>query len=238
MLMILTHIPQPRLTRALIRPIPPTPSDPSLRTPQTEHPPAFLAPKMPHIRATHELAHIARRRATLRRAPPNHGVAGQRLPLGPLQLHDQVPQEARMPLVLVRLEEVVGPIEREQVQDQPPDGRPVRDAVVQDPGVGRGGHRVGLLGEVGDAIADGVAQFFDRQPVRERVQVEQDEVGRLPPRVGRVVGEGPRVQPLGKVLEAGEGLLGQADGLGTGFGKDAAEGGAEEGRAGCQEIFV
>ena len=155
-------------------------------------------------------------------------MPGQGLGLGPLQLHDEMPQEAGMPVVLVGLEEVIGALEGEEVGDEAADGRAVADALVQDVGVRRGRDGVGAFGELGGAVADGVAEAFDGEPVRERVELEQDEVGRLAARVGRVVGEAPGVEPLREVFEAGDGLLGERDGLGVGFGEGAAEGGAEE----------
>ncbi|KAL9095484.1 MAG: hypothetical protein Q9165_002355 [Trypethelium subeluteriae] len=161
-----------------------------------------------------------------------------RLPLRPLQQHDQRLQEQRMPLILMGLQQIVRLLKREQVRHEAAHRRALADALAQDPGVRRGRHGVGGLGEVADAVAHVVAQRLDAQPVRERVQVQQHEVRGLAPGVGRVVRERARVEPLREVFEGGERLFGEADGLRVGFDEGPAEGGGEEGGAGGEEVFV
>lgn len=112
---------------------------------------------MAHIRLRHGPQHaptnLTRPRALpTSRSPRPHLMPLQRRTPGPLQLADQVAHERRMPLVRVAGNEVIGLLERKQIQHQAAHGRALANAVVQDMCVARRGHAVGAFGERGHAV--------------------------------------------------------------------------------------
>lgn len=92
---------------------------------------------------------------------------------GPLEFDDELAQEAGVPLVLVRLEQLIGLLVREEVEDQRAQGRGRADVLVQDARVGWRGDGVGRFAEPRDATQDVVAEGRREQAVTESVQVDQ-----------------------------------------------------------------
>lgn len=69
---------------------------------------------------------------------------------GAFKFDAQLAEEFRVPFVFVGFEEAVRFLVGEEVEDQVPEFAVVRDGVVEDPGVGRGGDGVGAFGEARD----------------------------------------------------------------------------------------
>jgi len=92
------------------------------------------------------------------RPPRDQRVPTDALGAGPLELDDELAQELRMPLVLVRLEQLVRLLVREQIEDQGAQRRRGPDLFVEDAGVAGRGDRVGRFAEPRDAAQDVVVE--------------------------------------------------------------------------------
>lgn len=109
-------------------------------------------------------------------APGDEGVPVEALWAGALELDDEVAEEARVPVVLVALEQLVRLLVCKEVEREPPHRRRVADPVVQDPRVAGRRHRVCQLRQPRHRVQDVVAQPARQQLVRQRVQVQQQKV--------------------------------------------------------------
>lgn len=127
-----------------------------------------------HARLQHLPAPLASLATAIAARPPGD----ERMPRdafgsGPLEFDDELAQEAGVPLVLVRLEQLIGLLVREEVEDQRAQGRGRADVLVQDARVGWRGDGVGRFAEPRDATQDVVAEGRREQAVTESVQVDQ-----------------------------------------------------------------
>jgi hypothetical protein len=158
---------------------------------------------------------------------------------GPLELAHELAQERRVPLIRMRRDEIIRLLERKQVEDEAAHGRRVADGFVEDVRVAGRGHAVCALGQVGDAVDDGVAHGLDGEPVREAVDVQQREGGGLAvleEELGRFEALG--IEPEDDVLEVPWVDVAEGYGLGDAFTELTVEGGGEERGVRAEEIFV
>jgi len=132
-----TSAPKPRLARPNLTTNKTTALAPS-NTTRAVNPATNLALDGPLTRGSHDLfATPARDGELIRHTPPlAQLVSLQRLAAGPFTAHPALAHEARVPLVVVRLEEFVRFLVREEVENQCADRRRGADAVVEDVRVG------------------------------------------------------------------------------------------------------
>ena len=172
-----THIPpRPRLTpRRITRIHPlPTPHTPTAETLLTRPTPLAANPRLQHLPTN-----LTRLATTPIRRPPRvqiRVVPLDALRAGRLELDAQLAEESGVPLIAVRTEEFVCFLVGEEVEDEGAEGDAVADRVVEDPGVGRGGHGVGGFAEAGDGREDVVGELGRQEAVGERVEVQEEEV--------------------------------------------------------------
>lgn len=145
------------------------------------------------------------------------------------------------PTILMRLDQLIRLLPREQVHHQLPQAAPLPDPFLAEDGprvVGRG-HAVGAVRHPGHHVDDAVLAALDLQLVRQQPQPDQPEVGRVVA-VELLVVERAGVDPLHEVLEVARargrqvhrGRVGLAEGV------RRVEGRGEEGGRGAEALPV
>ena len=94
----------------------------------------------------------------------------------PLQLDDQLAQELSVPLVFVRLEQLVRLLVSEEIEDQGPQRRGRTNLLVKNARVAGRGNGVRRFAEPCDTAQDVIAQWGCQQAIAKAVQVDEQEV--------------------------------------------------------------